>query len=110
MGTFAIGWWGVNYYAALMDAFPKKCVSSMTGLAGTVGALSSVPGMWLTGYAADHGMYRMVFCGRLRLYLPFVVQSGSCCAVPWTLGAWNSEAVHHAVGVGRDFAQLFPFT
>ena len=61
MGTFAIGWWGTNYYAALMDAFPKKCVSSMTGLAGTVGALSSVPGMWLTGYAADHGLYQVVF-------------------------------------------------
>ena len=61
MGTFAIGWWGVNFYAALMDAFPKKCVSSVTGLAGTVGALSSVPGMWFTGYAADHGMYGLAF-------------------------------------------------
>jgi len=61
MGTFAIGWWGVNYYAALMDTVPKRCVSSVTGLAGTVGALSSVPGMWLTGYAADHGIYRLVF-------------------------------------------------
>jgi len=61
MGTFAIGWWGVNYYAALMDTVPKKCVSSVVGLAGTAGALSSVPGMWLTGYAADHGAYRLVF-------------------------------------------------
>ena len=61
MGTFAIGWWGVNYFAALMDTVPQKCVSSVTGLAGTTGALSSVPGMWLTGYAADHGMYGLAF-------------------------------------------------
>lgn len=59
--TFAIGWWGANYNAALMDAIPQFSVSSVAGLAGTAGALSSTLVTWFTGYAVDHGSYTSVF-------------------------------------------------
>jgi ACS family hexuronate transporter-like MFS transporter len=61
IATFGIGWWGANYNSALMDAIPQFSVSSVAGLAGTAGALSSTLVTWFTGYAADHGLYTAVF-------------------------------------------------
>jgi MFS transporter, ACS family, aldohexuronate transporter len=61
IATFGIGWWGANYNAALMDAVPQNSVSSVAGLAGTAGAISSLLLTWFTGYAADHGGYGIVF-------------------------------------------------
>lgn len=61
IATFGIGWWGANYNSALMDAIPQFSVSSVAGLAGTAGALSSTLVTWFTGYAVDHGSYTSVF-------------------------------------------------
>ena len=60
IATFGIGWWGANYNSAMMDAIPQNSVSSVAGLAGTAGALSSMVGTWFTGYAADHGAYNVI--------------------------------------------------
>ena len=51
----------MNYNAALMDAVPQNSVSSVAGLAGTAGAISSLLVTWFTGYAADRGAYGTVF-------------------------------------------------
>lgn len=61
IATLGLGWWGANYNSAIMDAVPRRSVSSVAGLAGSGGVVSSAIITWFTGYAADHHAYPLVF-------------------------------------------------
>jgi ACS family hexuronate transporter-like MFS transporter len=94
VAMFAMGWWGANYNAALMDAIPQNSVSSVSGLAGTAGSISSVLVTWFTGYVVDRGSYAAAFWVNcmlmvlsvggtwLLLRTPIHVQSESTIRVP----------------------------
>ena len=59
--TFGLGWWGANYFGAVMDSVPRHVVGTVAGLAGSGGVVSSALVTWFTGYAADHHAYLSVF-------------------------------------------------
>jgi len=61
IATMGLGWWGANYNSAVMDSVPRHSVSSVSGLAGSGGVVSSAVVTWFTGYAADHHAYGPVF-------------------------------------------------
>lgn len=63
IATFGIGWWGTNYNSLLMDSMPQRSLASIAGLAGSGGAVASLLVTWLTGYAADHNAYQLIFWG-----------------------------------------------
>lgn len=94
VATFGIGWWGTNYNSLLMDSMPQESLASIAGLAGSGGAVASLLVTWLTGYAADHNGYLLIFWGNSLLMVLSVAST-------WALlrRRVSSGAVGNAGGV-----------
>ncbi len=75
VATLGIGWWGANYNAAVMDTVPRYAVSTVSGIAGSGGILSSAILTGVTGYAADHHAYTLAFLFNLVLMVFSVMAS-----------------------------------
>lgn len=58
---FGVGLWAGNLHTIPTDAFPRRIVGSIYGLAGSCGAVGGIMFNLLTGYLAARGNYSAVF-------------------------------------------------
>ena len=98
VATFGIGCWGANYNALLMDSLPQPSLASIAGLAGSGGAIGSLIVTWLTGYAADHSAYRLIFWGNAVLMALSIASTWALLRKPVEGGVKTDQRIGSETG------------
>ena len=61
LSTFGVGVWAGTMHTLVNDAYPKRIVATVHGLAGSAGAVAGIVFNTFTGYLSAQGAYWAVF-------------------------------------------------